>query len=82
MGSLSGLYTVGSADDRYRAADAERDLRLRDERLDVVKGRVAAVEHLAERIDNQGSRTATPTVAAELEAIRLRLSALEHKVGR
>ena len=33
LGSGSSVLTISSTDDRYRAADAQRDLQIRDERI-------------------------------------------------
>ena len=79
LGSLSGLYTVGQKDDLYRAEDAGRDLQIRDERLAVAAGRIATLERLLERIDEQGPRTPNREVMARLESHEERIDALEDR---
>jgi len=77
LGTLSGVTTLSSTDDRYRAADASRDFQLRDAHLQYVEKRVEDLEKDVERIDTLGPQTPNEEL---LERVRRQEEAVQNIV--
>lgn len=77
LGVGSGAWTISNSDDRYRAADAARDLQIRDTRIEHLQGEVQWLKAAVERIDKTGPTVGNQRLANQLENHEDRLDALE-----
>ena len=82
LSAISGGYTVSTTDDRYRAADAERDLAVRDVQIQALRERVQRAEIDIDRIDRSGPATPNAAVLRLSQEIDKRLDKLERESAR
>ena len=82
LGGGSSVLTLSSTDDRYRAADAERDLALRDEKIRRLDRDVDWIKTLIERIQREGPSVGNEEVRAKVADHERRLDALEKSDAR
>lgn len=77
LGVGSGGYTLSTADDRYRAAEARKDLQIRDVRINALEKRVDLLDQIVDRIDRTGPAVGNRDFAITLKELDRRIDQIE-----
>ena len=77
LGALSGGYTLSTSDDRYRAADASKDLALRDAKISALQKEIEWLKYSVERINREGPDNANASSRSSMDDHERRIDELE-----
>lgn len=77
LGAISGGYTVSTSDDRYRAADAQKDFALRDQKISQLDREIEWLKSSIERIDRSGTSVGNAAYGAMLRDHEDRIDRIE-----
>ena len=78
LSAISGGYTVSTTDDRYRAADAQKDLILRDIKITHLSGQLEELRKQVNRIDTNGPAVGNQGYERRLQRLEQKVDELEH----
>ena len=82
LGTLSGVTTLSSADDRYRAADASKDFQIRDSEIKYIWSEITDLKTDVDRIDRGGAARPTEALEQKVSSLDSRLDHVESMLGK